>query len=81
MKTGKTASRRRPKPELISSNGIARAIGRSTRGVIDALVRLEIEPEHTLPGVTLYRKDVIETVREAMRAPNSPAATITPDGN
>ena len=81
MKPEHAPDRRRPKNELISSNGIAREIGRSTRGVIDTLVRLEIEPEHSMPGVTLYRRDVIDTVREAMRAPNKTAVESTATGH
>lgn len=62
--------RRHPKNELISSNGIAREIGRSTRAVIDTLVRLGIEPDQVLPGGTYYKRKVIAKVEKAMRAPN-----------
>lgn len=81
MKPKQAPARKRPKNELISSNGIAREIGRSTRGVIDALVRLGIEPEMTVPGGMYYRKDIIPTVREAMRAANKPAVEPTTTGN
>lgn len=81
MKPNEAPPRRRPKHELISSNGIARTIGRSTRGVIDTLVRLGIEPEHVLPGGSYYRKEVITTVRDAMRAPNKPTVESPATGN
>jgi hypothetical protein len=73
MKPRTLPCRRRPKIELISSSGIAREIGRSPRGVIDALARLEIEPEMTVPGGTYYRREVIKAVRESMRAANKSA--------
>jgi hypothetical protein len=75
MKPKTPPLRRRPKIELISSNGIAKELKRSTQGVIDALARLGIEPESDVPGGRYYRREVIDTVRDAMRAPNK--TTIT----
>jgi len=81
MKPRTIPFRRRPKVQLISSSGIAREINRSARGVLDTLVRLEIEPEMVVPGGTYYRREVIEVVREAMRAPNKTAVNPNTTGN
>ncbi len=81
MKPKTAPARRRPKIELISSSGIAREIGRSTRGVIDALARLGIEPEMTVPGGIYYQREAIESVREAMRAANKSAVKPDTTGN
>lgn len=57
-------------PDLISANGIARQLGRSAQGVVDALQRLGIEPQLKLPSGNYYTPDVVEQVRTAMRQPN-----------
>ncbi len=57
-------------PELVSANRIAKILKRTTRAVIDAIVREGIEPVTASGTMKLYAGEAIERVRTAMRAPN-----------
>lgn len=60
----------------ISAYAIALRIGRTHRGVLQAIRRLEIKPVLTLSaGKCYYRPEAAEQLRAAMRKPNhSPQA-------
>jgi len=67
-------------PALYTANQIAKIINRSTRSVLDAIRRLNIQATGTTGHFDLYAPEVIETVRCAMRAPNQtdkPTTTST----
>ena len=78
MKKRQTPKPPKPIPDLVSANRIARELNRTTRAVIEKIAALGIEPAATAGEWKLYRREVIETVGAAMRAPNKALITTNP---
>lgn len=64
--------KRTPKPrsEILSATAIARKLRRSPQGVMDAIKRLGLAPEMSLPSGNYYTEDAVQLIDEAMRRPN-----------
>ncbi len=63
---------------LLNANQIAIELGRQPSSVIDKIASLGIAPSHQSGKRRFYSPEVLETLRDAMRAPNrKPAEPIT----
>lgn len=58
-------------PKLLSANAIARQLHRSPQGVLDAIQRLGISPEVTLPSGSYFTESAIAKIESGMRRRNS----------
>lgn len=54
----------------LTANAIANRIGRSPKGVTEAIARLKIDPVFTSSGRTFYDPKVTETLSSSMRKAN-----------
>ena len=78
MNNRKTHKPNKPIPDFVSANRIAGELNRTTRAVIEKIAALGINPDATVGEWKLYRREVIETIGAAMRAPNKAAITTNP---
>jgi hypothetical protein len=62
-----------PRPKLLSANAIARRLNRSPQGVLDAIKRLGISPEVTLPNGNYFAESAVKMIEGGMRRHNSGA--------
>ena len=58
------------RPKILSAHAIARRLRRSPQGVIDAIERLGIRPEHELPSGRYYAESKVAVIEAGMRRPN-----------
>jgi hypothetical protein len=59
-----------PKPPPITASGIARLLGRSPKGVANAIARLGLTPLFETVSGNYYDPAIIPALKEGMRQPN-----------
>lgn len=67
-------------PPLLSAYAIARKIQRSPQSVLDALERLGITPQLSLPSGKYYTDEVADIVASGMRRPNGANNGVNKEG-